>query len=199
MHSPAHDDRCKDYVINAYVTWRGIFCGRLRPKLEIRHWCPRVRDWVLEARAQQARERSTGSLGTPDSIRLSGSAQSSNAKRDRQRHSQICREGVRLGKCAALQQPIDLATVVKYGGRSGLEMRVATVADARQNDCLRRCPVPSWRAQGITRSGARRRQHRIAVTTEPPSPRNESTMYSRENEPFIVRRAVKAVAIPAGV
>jgi hypothetical protein len=59
-------------------------------------WCPRVRDWVLEARAQQARERSTGSLGTPDSIRLPGSAQSGNAKRDRQGHSQICREGVRL-------------------------------------------------------------------------------------------------------
>jgi hypothetical protein len=95
MHSPAHDDRCKDYVINAYVTWRGMFFRRLRRKLEIRLVSTRAR-WVLEARAQQARERSTGSLGTPDSIRLSGSAQSGNAKRDRQGHSQICREGVRL-------------------------------------------------------------------------------------------------------
>jgi hypothetical protein len=45
-----------------------------------------------------------------------------------------------VGKCAALQQPIDLATVVKYGGRSGLEMRVATVTDARQNDLLAALP-----------------------------------------------------------
>jgi hypothetical protein len=43
MHSPAHDDRCKDYVINAYVTWRGIFCRRLRPKLEIRLVSARAR------------------------------------------------------------------------------------------------------------------------------------------------------------
>ena len=95
MHSPAHDDRCKDYVINTYLTGEEYFavdCGQ-NSKYD---WCPRVRDWVLEARTQQARERSTGSLGTPDSIRLSGSAQSGNAKRDRQRHSQICREGVRL-------------------------------------------------------------------------------------------------------
>jgi probable FeS assembly SUF system protein SufT len=102
-----------------------------------------------------------------------------------------------VGECAALQQSIDLATVVKYGGRSGLEMRVATVTDARQNDLL--AALPGAELARSRRSAARRRQHRIAVTTEPPSPRNESTMYSRENEPFIVQRAVKAVAIPAGV
>ena len=55
-----------------------------------------MRDWVVEAQAQQARERSTGILGTPDNIRLSVSAQSGSAKRDRQHYSQICREGVRL-------------------------------------------------------------------------------------------------------
>ena len=95
MHSPAHDDRCKDYVINTYLTGEEYFAVDCVQNSKY-DWCPRVRDWVLEARAQQARERSTGSLGTPDSIRLSGSAQSGNAKRDRQSHSQICREGVRL-------------------------------------------------------------------------------------------------------
>ena len=77
-------------------------------------------------------------------------------------------------------------------------MRVATVTDAGQNDLLAALPGAEL---------ARSRHHPISrpapsaptVTTEPPSPRNESTMYSRENEPFIVQRAVKAVAIPAGV
>jgi hypothetical protein len=75
MHSPAHDDRCKDYVINAYVTGEEYFAVHCVQNSKY-DWCPRVRDWVLEARAQQARERSTGSLGTPDSIRQSGSTQS---------------------------------------------------------------------------------------------------------------------------
>src|SRR5260370_33616837 len=45
-----------------------------------------------------------------------------------------------VGRCAALQQPIDLVTVVKYRARRGLEMRVATVTDARQNDLLEALP-----------------------------------------------------------
>jgi hypothetical protein len=55
MHSPAHDDRCKDYVINAYVTGEEYFAVDCVQNSKY-DWCPRVRDWVLEARAQQARE-----------------------------------------------------------------------------------------------------------------------------------------------
>ena len=62
MHSPAHDDRCKDYVINAYLTCEEYFAVDCVQNSKY-DWCPRVRDWVLKARAQQARERSTGSLG----------------------------------------------------------------------------------------------------------------------------------------
>ncbi len=58
MHSPAHDDRCKDYVVNAYVTGEEYFAVDCVQNSKY-DWCPRVRDWVLEARAQQARERSS--------------------------------------------------------------------------------------------------------------------------------------------
>jgi len=55
-------DRCKDYVINAYVTGEEYFAVDCVQNSKY-DWCPRVRDWVLEAQARQAREYSTGSLG----------------------------------------------------------------------------------------------------------------------------------------
>jgi len=111
MHSPAHDDRCKDYVINAYVTGEEYFAVDCVQNSKY-DWCPRVRDWVLEARAQQARERSTGSLGhsgqhpsvwqrTKRKCQTESTASQPNMSG---RRAFIC-----VGKCAALQQPFDLA------------------------------------------------------------------------------------------
>jgi hypothetical protein len=95
MHSPAHDDRCKDYVLNAYLTGEEYFavdCVQNRNTTGVRACATGFSKLELSRRVSAAPAVSA----TPDSIRLSGSAQSGNAKRDRQRHSQICREGVRL-------------------------------------------------------------------------------------------------------
>jgi hypothetical protein len=43
MHSPAHDDRCKDYVINAYLTGEEYFAVDCVQNSKY-DWCPRVLD-----------------------------------------------------------------------------------------------------------------------------------------------------------
>jgi hypothetical protein len=95
MHSPAHDDRCKDYVINAYLTGEEYFAVDCVQNSKY-DWCPRVLDGFSKLELSRRVSAAPAVSATPDSIRLSGSAQSGNAKRNRQRHSQICREGVRL-------------------------------------------------------------------------------------------------------
>ena len=96
MHSPAHDDRCKDYVINAYVTGEEYFavdcvqnskydtgvpaCATGFSKLELSRR-------VNAAPAVSALRTASACLAAHKAVMPNG---------DRQRDSQICREGVRL-------------------------------------------------------------------------------------------------------